>query len=205
MNHPIQAAELCDGYVQTVDKARIVAAARESEQVERLDINVGDYVLSGQKIGALLKTDENLARTVSSSIRLGIERTLAEDPTFAIERITEVAVRCLSPGINDPYTALACIDQLGRIFNELAAYYEPATCFRDEVDDLRLVMLPVRFDEMLESAFGPILANVGEQYQVSTRMAQLLDELCKKPGSPDLTTGLEHQLAAVHHKQALGR
>lgn len=193
------------GYIQTIDKAGIAAAAAKSENLVRLDVNVGDYLLSGQAIGALREADEELETAVRAALRTGVERTPAEDPEFAMERITEVAVRCLSPGINDPYTALSCIDQLGRIINELRHYSEPGTCFRDERNSVRLVVPPILFENIIRTAFDPICMNIGEQHQVRERLVALLTDLTKNTQQPCLLAGLNLQLEMIRQAQAINR
>lgn len=184
------------GYVQTIDKAKIIQAASRDDNIVRLDINVGEHILVGQIIGASQREDNELTKTVTTSIRTGVERTLAEDPVFAMQRITEVAVRCLSPGINDPYTAVACVDQLGRIINELRHFSEPGTCFKDESEKARLIMPDLKFEDIIKAAFQPIRENIGEQSQVRVRLKQLLNELAKN-SDPCLAEGLKSELEAL--------
>jgi uncharacterized membrane protein len=201
--HPIAIEK--SGYIQTIDKASVAAAAAETDNLVRLDVNVGEYLLSGQVVGAMREVDEALGDAVQAALRTGVERTPAEDPQFAMERITEVAVRCLSPGINDPFTALACIDQLGRIINELRHYSEPGTCFRDESENVRLVMPPVLFEKLVRTAFDPICMNIGEQSQVRERLVALLTDLSNNTQQPCLLAGLNLQLETIRQAQALDR
>src|SRR5690606_18751867 len=79
-----------------------------------------------------------------------------QDVEFAVNQLVEMAVRALSPGINDPFTAIACVDHLGSALCRLAARDMPSPYWHDRHDKLRLIERPERYGELVDSAFNQI-------------------------------------------------
>ena len=98
------------GYVQTVDRARLLRRASASGLSVRLLVRPGDYVPIH---GPIAEVRPPVALKVADSLVIGERRTPDDDPEFAIRQLVEIAVRALSPAINDPYTAIAVLDRLG--------------------------------------------------------------------------------------------
>ena len=89
----------------------------------------GQYVVSGRPLVRVWPGDrvsKELATQVISAFALGTQRTSAQDAEFAVQQLVEIAVRALSPGINDPYTAIACVDRLGSALCRLAQREMPS-------------------------------------------------------------------------------
>lgn len=105
------------GYVQAIDHAGLIAAASKHDALIELDFRPGHHLLPGGRHGRVSPpaalTEEMLAAVRESVVR-GSERTAAQDLEFSIRELVEIALRALSPGINDPATAIAVIDRLGR-------------------------------------------------------------------------------------------
>lgn len=105
------------GYVQAIDHARLVAAAKQHDALIELAFRPGHHLLPGGRHGRVSPPsalDEALAKAVEEGVILGNQRTAAQDLEFSIRELVEIALRALSPGINDPATAIAVIDRLGR-------------------------------------------------------------------------------------------
>jgi uncharacterized membrane protein len=127
-----------------------------------LHFRPGDYVTgSGQAIG-LYPSDRatpELARAVAGAISLGVQRTPVQDLEFSIRHLVEIAVRALSPGINDPYTAVAVIHRLTASLSRLMARAVPRGVFRDEGGEVRVVCPRPTYASLLSASFDQIRQN----------------------------------------------
>ena len=98
-------------------------AATQEKVLLRLERRPGQYVVAGWPLVRVWPGDrvtESLAVRVNAVFVLGNQRTATQDIEFAIHQLVEIAVRALSPGINDPFTAITCVDRLGSALRRLA-------------------------------------------------------------------------------------
>jgi uncharacterized membrane protein len=100
--------------------------------------------------------NEQLTKQISAAFICGAERTLAQDVEFAVDQLVEVAVRALSPGTNDPFTAIRCIDRLGAALCQLTERVIPSPYRYDDTDRLRVITPPVTFAGVADAAFDQI-------------------------------------------------
>lgn len=118
---PVTAAEA--GYLTAVDSRPLFQLGHDRQLIIRMECDVGQFLLPGQKLASVLPAErlaEDVVRVVRQAFVLGVERTPEQDIEFGIIEISDIAVKALSPAINDPTTALHCIDRLGQILLALA-------------------------------------------------------------------------------------
>jgi len=148
-----------DGYLQIVDVGALVALAARHGLVLRLERAPGQYAIEGSAIlsawPASAVSDE-AADALASAFVLGNQRTPEQDVEYPIHQLVEIAVRALSPGINDPFTALACVDHLSSGLSRLARREMPALWHADESGRLRVVMRRLDFTQAVGAAFDQI-------------------------------------------------
>jgi uncharacterized membrane protein len=152
-------ASLGDGYLQLIDGDALLALAVQEDLVLRLERKPGNYVVAGTPLVLISpgsRVTESLARQVQSCFVLGHQRTFDQDLEFAVNQLVEMAVRALSPGVNDPFTAIACVDHLGSALCRLAARPMPSPYRHDQQGQLRLLARADRFPELLDAAFHQI-------------------------------------------------
>jgi uncharacterized membrane protein len=131
----------------------------QHDAVVRLEFRPGDFVVDGDKKLAVRPCPENLERTrieIARFIVSGQERTPTQDLEFAIRHLVEVAVRALSPGINDPFTAIAVIDRLRGGFSRLCGKQLPPETLSDPSGAVRLVRRTTSYTGALDAAFNQI-------------------------------------------------
>jgi uncharacterized membrane protein len=147
------------GYLQIVDAERIVRVAAERDLVLHLGLQPGDFVVAG---GALARAwpgervDDETAESLAEAFVVGGTRTEQQDARFAINQLVEIAVRALSPGVNDPFTAMTCVDRLGAALCRLASRAMPSARRYDEDGALRVVAPAPSYAQLLDLAFDPI-------------------------------------------------
>ncbi|MEW5746131.1 MAG: DUF2254 domain-containing protein [Nitrospirota bacterium] len=147
------------GYIKAVDSDSLLETAGEDDLVIRLVKRPGDFVGEGDIIAAVWpveRADQDLDAAVNEAFMLGSQRTATQDVEFVFNQLVEVAVRSLSPGINDPFTAIICIDHLGQGLRRMAGRSIPSP-FRYAGDGtLRVIAFPVTFPEMVATTFDQI-------------------------------------------------
>lgn len=155
-----------NGYLQLIDKSQLVLLATQGDFVVRLEQKPGNFVVSGCPLVSLSpgdKIDKELEARIQALFVMDDQRTTHQDLEFAVNQLVEMAVRALSPGINDPFTAIACVDHLGAALCRLAARDMPNPNYYDDNQKLRLFASERTFEEVLDSAFNQI-----RQYGISS-------------------------------------
>lgn len=172
------------GYIQGVDVTRLLSLAEQHDLVLRIALRPGDFVPPGAALVLWLgcrnqeedrgETGKRLARKVRDCFALDIYRTPHQNIEFGIDQIVEVAMRALSPGVHDPFTAIACIDRLGAVLALLVNRRTPSpyrTCASGKV---RLVVPPVSYRSLVERAFDPMRQSGRTMPAVMIRLAETI-------------------------------
>ena len=154
---PIQAAS--SSYVQAVDTNQLMEIATEGNLLIWLQHRPGDFVVKGSPLALVYPAEsvrKNLAEKIKDVFVLGSQRTALQDVEFLIAQLVEIAARALSPGINDPFTAIRCIDQLSAALCHLAEKEIPSAYRYDDEDKLRVIAESVTFVDATDVAFNQI-------------------------------------------------
>lgn len=146
----------------------------------RIDVvaAVGDTIMEGIPLlhvfGARQRVDEQELR---DALELGEERTFEQDPKYAIRLLVDIAIKALSPAINDPTTAVQALDQIGDLLLRLGNRRLEVGSFRDDSGRVRLVIPFPSWDDFLHLAFEEILSCGAKSVQVMRRMKALMADL----------------------------
>ncbi len=111
------------GYLQQLDDTGLAAWAAAHGTALRLMVRPGDYVFPGAAIAVMTPAVDGAAAAISAATAVGGERVSAGDLEYAIRQLVEVGVRALSPGINDPHTAMSVLDGLGAALCDAASLH----------------------------------------------------------------------------------
>lgn len=147
------------GYLQFISSEALINVVTEQDALLNLYHRPGSYLVKGMKMGELLthsKWEEEKTDSILSQFIIGKTKTSQQDLEFSIHQMVEIAARALSPGVNDPYTAIACIDNLTSTLSYLAQAKFPSKYRLDEEGNLRIVADTLDFDGVLDAAFNPI-------------------------------------------------
>lgn len=165
------------GYLQAVDNDALMNVAIEENLLIHLDYRPGDFITKGSVLVTVwpgTKVDDKLLDEINTVFILGPERTLEQDAEFAISQMVEIAVRALSPGINDPITAITCIDWLGVILCKLANRKMPPSHRYDEENRLRVIRKTYSFQGLVDAAFNMIRQNSESITAVSIHLLETI-------------------------------
>ncbi|HYM45443.1 MAG TPA: DUF2254 domain-containing protein [Solirubrobacteraceae bacterium] len=146
------------GYLQFVRMDTLIESASRSHAVIRLLHRPGHFVVEGQPLADVWPADAapGVARALGGAHATGPHRTLTQDLSFAVDQLVEIAIRALSPAVNDTFTALACIDWLGDALCKIADRWQPATVHRDATGHVRVITVTVGFRRLVERAHDKI-------------------------------------------------
>lgn len=123
------------------------------------------------------RVTEALVAKMNAAFVLGNQRTAAQDVEFSFQQLVEIAVRALSPGINDPFTAIACVDRLGSALCRLARREMPSPHRFDPHGRLRLVAPGSTFGGIVDTAFNQIRQSARSNPAVAIRMLDAITQI----------------------------
>jgi len=164
--------------IQAIDVPRLVALAEREGAVVAMARAVGDTVIEGMPLlrvhgGKAPIAEPRLRRPV----RLGPERTFEQDPKYAIRLLVDIAIKALSPAINDPTTAVQALDQIEDLMMRLGRCDLAAGHVRDAGGKLRLVMAVPNWEDFVVLALDEIRYCGANSIQVMRRMRAMLQDL----------------------------
>lgn len=197
---PVSATE--DGYLQFIDSEVLLAMAMEEDVVLRLERKPGHYIVAGRPLVLVWPGDratDKLIAQIRSAFSLGNQRTPHQDIEFPINQLVEIAVRALSPGVNDPYTAIVCVDHLGSALSRLAQREMPSPYRHDKQDKLRLIAQAVSFGMFADAAFNQIRQDARSCAAVTIRLLETIAMLA------EFAHRAEDRAALLRHAQMINR
>jgi len=191
----------CSGYLQAIGHETLIALACERDgRVEALR-RAGHFVIAGSPLARLApaeRFDERDRERAQRAFLIGAQATREQDLEFSVRQLVEVALRALSPGVNDPFTAINCIDWLGAAVARLARSGMPPRQHRDPDGRLRLVAETPSFAGVADAAFQQIRQAAGAHVAVSIRLL----ETCAAIG-PHLQSRAHAEVIGAHADHTL--
>ena len=175
---PVAALE--DGYLQLIDADALMALANEEDLLLRLERRPGHYLVKGQTMVMVWpgeRVTEALVEKLNDAFVFGNQRTATQDVEFPVRQLVEIAVRALSPGINDPFTAVACVDRLGSALCSLAQHDLPSPLRFGADGRLRLVAQGPTFAGIVDTAFNQIRQSARSNPAVAIRMLDAISQI----------------------------
>ena len=147
-----------EGYVRAVDYNRLIEVGTKHDTTLYLETRPGDFISPGSPLVRAFPPphEKDFASAVNRAYMLGKNRTVFQDPEFGIYLIVTIAVRALSPAINDPNTPLLCLNRSGAALAMLAERKWRSPFYYDEDKQLRVISDPVSFERLTDVAFNQI-------------------------------------------------
>ena len=168
------------GVLQKLDEDHLVRCAAAAGVVIVILPQVGDFVPTGSLIASVWGSAERLSVTaVTDALVIGEERTLEDDPPFGIRQLVDIAERALSPGINDPSTAVQAIDEIHDLLSRIVTRRFPPPGRLDREQNLRLVVSRPVLSDYLHLAVDEIAHYGASSLQVMPRLAAMLRALLR--------------------------
>jgi uncharacterized membrane protein len=146
------------GYLQFVAYGQLVKIATRVDAVIRLSHRPGHFVLAGRPLAEVWPAGAagQVHQALTKAHLTGPHRTLSQDPVFAIDQLVEIAIRALSPAVNDTFSALTCIDWLSAGLCRVSGRILDEGVFRDDSGRIRLVEPDPSYARMVNRAFDKV-------------------------------------------------
>lgn len=189
------------GYVQAINYASLTELMSQDNSYMKLLIAPGDFVTKGSVIiehsdNAL--TDQQQEELLYYII-LGAKRTPIQDPEFAILQLVEIALRALSPSINDPYSGIACIDKLSATLCNLTQRQFPSGITCDADGTPRLLFKTARFGALGDTAYDQIRQNARNNLAVQLRLIEGLIRIAEQASNKEHWDFIVQQKTLLEH------
>jgi uncharacterized membrane protein len=190
-----------DGVVLAFDQDGLISLARRADCVIELVPQVGDYVAVGDPLFRVFEGGVSLpASVLCASIAVGQERTLEQDPTLAFRIIVDIALKALSPAINDPTTAVLALDRLQQLLRTVSTRHLDDGRAVDGTGRLRLVYRTPDWEDYVYLAVTEIRQFGGQSIQVVRRLRAMLEALVQ--AVPEARGVLLRQELTLLHRSA---
>ncbi|MEU1470453.1 DUF2254 domain-containing protein [Streptomyces sp. NPDC005761] len=184
------------GVLRDVNVARLVRIARRQDVVLRLIPRLGDFVVPGTPVlavhGGVVPARGALRYTVS----VGVERTLSQDLAFGLRQLSDIALRALSSAVNDPTTAVQCLDRIVQFLAAVAKLPLGAVHHRDRKGAVRLIQDVPGWTDLVDLGFEEVRRCAADSPQVTRRLLAGIDDLV-------LLAGPERQGPLIRHRALL--
>lgn len=184
--HPVLAPQ--SGYIQLIDADELLATAARNDLVLRMERGVGDFVVEGAPFAILSSpggVSEEVVRHLQDLYEIGNERTIGQDVNFGFRQLVDLALKALSPGINDVTTATMCVDRLGELLRYVGEREIPPICRYDPGGRLRVIARRPGYADLAGLAFDQIRVAGKSQAAVMLRMLTVIRDLADATDSED--------------------
>jgi uncharacterized membrane protein len=182
--------------VQTLDFDVLLALASEAGAVVEVACAVGDTLVEGTPMLRVYGSAPMDERALRRGFSLGHERTFEQDPKYAIRLLVDIAIRALSPAINDPTTAVQALDQIEDLLLRLGRHRLDVGAIRDRSGALRVIVPVPTWDDFIILAFDEIRFCGATSVQVMRRMRALAADLIQ-------ALPAERHPALAHYRERL--
>ena len=197
-----------EGYVRVIDNETLLDVAVIENAVIGVAARPGDFVVDRAILARVLsdrELSEECVTRIRESFLLGDHRTPVQDLAYSVEQLVQMAVRALSPGINDPTTAIACIHRLGGLLARLGDRRMPSGRRLDDEGQLRVAVTPTRYADIVGSCFDSIRQYGAGDPDVVVALFDAIRDAATTRLSPDRVAVLEEHAAEVRDAHARAR
>ncbi|SJN29565.1 hypothetical protein FM104_06565 [Microbacterium esteraromaticum] len=184
-------AEDRHGCTSQINFSHLVALAESADAVIEITQPIGRFHAEGQLLAEMwinpLQDDDSndgpeereraIAKRVANCFWLEAEPSARQDPSFSCQQIVDIALRALSPGVNDPTTAVQALNEVHRMARAAVLRTEPASALRDDDENIRVIYQPFGVGVLLDLAFDEIAYYGRDAPAVRARIGDVLDDL----------------------------
>ena len=184
-----------NGYVQNLVDNHLLDAATEHDVVIRVERGIGEFVHRGETLALVWPAhhcEDAMLDSMYLAYALGRQRTISQDPMFLVHELIEIAGRALSPGVNDPFTAMSCMDWLRSTMVQIANCDAPSPYRHDENGALRLIVTPFSFEAMADRACHSLRPYFCKDPNACVHMLQALSRMASEVDASQCKQLLQH-------------
>ncbi len=194
--NPATISSPASGFIQAIAMENLLDMAKENDFTLRLARRPGEFIAEGALLAQITpqeKADEEVCRRVCGNVFLGLHRTPTQDIEYSIDQLVEVAVRALSPGINDPFTAITCVEWIGASLIRVVGRRLPSRCRYDEEGRLRIITDATDFQGIANASFNQLRQYGASSVAVTIRLLEVLGRI-----GPHIVRHDDHEILRLH-------
>ncbi|WP_303901265.1 DUF2254 domain-containing protein [Thiohalomonas denitrificans] len=183
------------GYLQAIENENLMATAERYDLILCVHCTPGDFARDGTVLLAAWPAErcsEEVAEAIAAMFIIGRQRTPTQDVKYPMQQLVSIAVRALSPGINDPLTAVTCIDWIGNGLGRLAERKIPSPFRLDQTGRLRVIAPALSFAELADVAFNQIRQLGAGHLSVMLRLLESIETNGRRVRRPEDGAALAH-------------
>ncbi|MFZ0046176.1 MAG: DUF2254 domain-containing protein [Streptosporangiaceae bacterium] len=175
------------GYLQYIQHRLLVRLAAELGVVIHPRYRPGHFLVQGHPYATVWPAHaaSRVARELSGAHVTGPYRTLAQDVSFGVDQLVEIAIRALSPAVNDTFTALTCIDWIGDSLCKVTGRWHPIRVYRDAAGVVRLITNETTYERLVQRAFEKIRQSGRGMPAVMIRQLDALAKIMERATAPE--------------------
>jgi len=189
-----------DGYITYIDYDSLLKMAQEQQLLIQVLHRAGDYVMTGTPLYRHVADNPgglDLEPIKGDFCTVDDKRTPQQDLEYTVRQLVEIALRALSPGINDPFTAMTCIDRVGSLANLIASKQIPSMLIKNEAGMPKLLVDRTTYEGLVNAGFDQIRQNAASHVDVLIRLLEVLTQLAGLVPMKYQTTPLLNQAELV--------
>ncbi|RDV26109.1 DUF2254 domain-containing protein [Alteromonas aestuariivivens] len=194
------------GFIQTITYSHLTKKHFNGVFGVEIKVRSGDHVLLSEPLFVIHSThpiSDDMLKPYRQCVLIGSKRTPVQDPEFAISQIVEIALRALSPGINDPHTAITCVNRLSAACGQMAERHFPTPCIIDLQSNVWLQRRTFTMASIINKAFDQIRQAGAGHLSVTLCLLENLTKLCSYV-EPKYMELLEEQASATLELTLMG-
>ncbi|MBK8538112.1 MAG: DUF2254 domain-containing protein [Candidatus Competibacteraceae bacterium] len=188
------------GYIESIDSDALLNLARKYQTIVRMEHGIGEFVVEGTPLISVAKRgglDDATTDELNGVYVIGRQRVVEQDAAFGIRQIVDIAMKALSPGVNDTTTAVICVDYLTAILARLATRRITASHWMDDQRELRVMARGPSFESLLNEAFDQIRQNAESNVAILLRMLGSLQTIADLTSSPNRRWLLQQKMEEI--------
>lgn len=189
------------GYLQAVHVERLSKHTPGRELIVRMELRVGAFVMRGGPLAAVWPADavdDELRAALHDAFVLGPDRIPQQDVEYGIVELSDIALRALPPGINDPTTAMRCLDRLGEVLSVLGTRRLPGTVRVGEDESVRFILRATTFERAAGLAFDQIRHHGASMPAIAKKLIEVLHDV-------GIAVPVRHHETLANHVHAVVR
>jgi len=187
-NDAIEMYAKAEGYIQTVNESALMNTASNDDAVIKMEYRPGDFVTAGDTLVRIWSNKDWASddyQTYRNAFAMGQDRTAHQNILFLADELVEILARALSPGINDPFTAINCINWFHSAMKVFMKGNMPSPYRRDDDGNLRVIAYPIDFKRFASVICDQSRAYVASDRNTTLKMMAVLTELAAQTENKD--------------------
>jgi uncharacterized membrane protein len=190
-----------NGYLRSVEVETLLHLAGAQDLIIQVERRPGSFITEQSPLARVTgagRDDPQVHERIRQAFLLGSSRTLEQDAEFPVQQLVDIALRALSPGLNDAYTAVVCTDRLGAALCHLNSRHAPPRHRRDQEGRIRLILDTYTYEGMVDAAFDQIRQNAAGSVSVCIHLLEVLRTVAATTRTPEQRRVLRQHVEMVH-------